>query len=117
MVGQLLGRDGVEEGEHLAGGQAWRGLGEADRGRIAPRSTPLLLPPPIVAAIARDDGPPLFGRPPQAHLVQGRSDRAIAEALFIIPHTATTRVKRVLRKLDVDSRAAAAAWAGRHRLV
>ena len=49
-------------------------------------------------------------------LAQGRSDREIAASLFISPHTATTHVKRVLRKLAVDSRAAAAAWAGRHGL-
>ena len=49
-------------------------------------------------------------------LAQGRSDRAIAEALFISPHTATTHVKRLLRKLGVDSRAGAAAFAVRHGL-
>ena len=39
----------------------------------------------------------------------GCTDREIAELLFISPHTATTHVKRVLRKLGVPSRAAAAA--------
>ncbi len=39
----------------------------------------------------------------------GRTDREIAEVLFISPHTATTNVKRILRKLGVTSRSAAAA--------
>lgn len=50
-------------------------------------------------------------------LANGRSDREIAEVLFISRHTATTHVKRLLRKLGVASRAAAAAYAIRLGLV
>jgi DNA-binding CsgD family transcriptional regulator len=42
-------------------------------------------------------------------LAAGHTDREIADELFISPHTATTHVKRILRKLGVTSRAAAAA--------
>ncbi len=50
-------------------------------------------------------------------LAAGHSDREIAAALFISPHTATTHVKHLLRKLGVASRAAAAAYATRHGLI
>lgn len=50
-------------------------------------------------------------------LANGRSDREIADVLFISRHTATTHVKRLLRKLGVASRAAAAAYATRLGLV
>ncbi|MDP8973803.1 MAG: tetratricopeptide repeat protein, partial [Actinomycetota bacterium] len=49
-------------------------------------------------------------------LAAGRSDREIAEVLFISPGTATTHVKHVLQKLGVPSRAAAAAEAVRRNL-
>jgi DNA-binding CsgD family transcriptional regulator len=50
-------------------------------------------------------------------LAEGRSDQEIAASLFISPHTASTHVKRLLRKLGVDSRTAAAVYALRHELV
>ena len=49
-------------------------------------------------------------------LAAGRSDRAIAEALFISPKTAGNHVSAVLAKLGVEGRAAAAALAVRHGL-
>jgi predicted ATPase/DNA-binding CsgD family transcriptional regulator len=47
-------------------------------------------------------------------LVEGRSDREIAERLFVSRHTAANHVANILGKLGVPSRAAAAAWAVRH---
>ncbi len=49
-------------------------------------------------------------------LVEGRSNREIAEVLFISPRTASTHTGRVLEKLGVGSRAAAASVARRHGL-
>jgi DNA-binding CsgD family transcriptional regulator len=49
-------------------------------------------------------------------IAQGFTDRRIAEALRISPLTATTHVKRILRKLQVPSRSAAAAIAVRNEL-
>jgi DNA-binding NarL/FixJ family response regulator len=49
-------------------------------------------------------------------LVEGRSDREIAEALFISPKTVGTHVVNLLGKLGVPSRAAAIAYAHRHGL-
>lgn len=46
-------------------------------------------------------------------IATGHTDREIAEALFISPHTATTHVKHILRKLGFTSRAAAAAYVAR----
>jgi predicted ATPase/DNA-binding CsgD family transcriptional regulator len=44
-------------------------------------------------------------------LAEGRSDKEIAAALFISPHTAMTHVRHILAKLGVRSRKAAAARA------
>jgi DNA-binding NarL/FixJ family response regulator len=50
-------------------------------------------------------------------LVEGLSDREIAERLFISPYTVGRHVSNILAKLDVDSRTAAAIWAVRNGLV
>jgi ATP/maltotriose-dependent transcriptional regulator MalT len=50
-------------------------------------------------------------------LVQGRSNAEIGEALFISPRTAGTHVTNILAKLDVDTRAAAVAYAFQNGLV
>jgi DNA-binding NarL/FixJ family response regulator len=47
-------------------------------------------------------------------LVDGRSDREIAEALYISPRTVMTHVMNILNKLGVNSRTAAASHAIRH---
>jgi DNA-binding CsgD family transcriptional regulator len=47
-------------------------------------------------------------------IAAGKSDKEIADALFISPRTAMRHVANVFAKLDVHSRAAAAAYARRH---
>jgi non-specific serine/threonine protein kinase len=49
-------------------------------------------------------------------LAAGRTDREIAEALYVGLRTAQTHVSRILGKLGAASRAEAAAWAVRHGL-
>ena len=44
-------------------------------------------------------------------VAEGRSNREVADALFIGHRTATTHVRNVLTKLGLDSRTAVAAWA------
>ncbi|HEV2528810.1 MAG TPA: tetratricopeptide repeat protein [Thermomicrobiales bacterium] len=51
-----------------------------------------------------------------ALLIDGSSDREIAAALFISPRTASNHVARILQKLQVASRTAAASFALRHGL-
>jgi non-specific serine/threonine protein kinase len=50
-------------------------------------------------------------------LVEGRTNREIADALFITQRTAATHVTNILTKLNLESRTAAAAHAVRHGLV
>ena len=50
-------------------------------------------------------------------LVEGRSDKEIADALFVTRATASKHVSNILAKLEVDSRGAAAAFAVRERLI
>lgn len=49
-------------------------------------------------------------------VAQGKSNQEIADALFISMRTAQTHVTNILGKLDLDSRAALAAYAVRQRL-
>jgi predicted ATPase/DNA-binding CsgD family transcriptional regulator len=49
-------------------------------------------------------------------LVEGHTDREIAEQLFVSYRTVTSYVTRILTKLNVDSRTAAATYALRHGL-
>ncbi len=49
-------------------------------------------------------------------IAAGRSNREIADALFVSPSTVISHVRSVLAKLGLDSRAAVAAWAVRHGL-
>ena len=52
-----------------------------------------------------------------ALLIDGLSDRDIADALYISARTASNHVARILQKLQVGSRTAAASFALRHGLV
>ncbi len=49
-------------------------------------------------------------------IATGCSNQDIADALFIGHGTATTHVRNILTKLNLDNRAAVAAWATRHHL-
>jgi DNA-binding NarL/FixJ family response regulator len=51
------------------------------------------------------------------HLVTGKTDREIADALFIGPRTVETHVSNVLAKLGASNRAEAAVIALRRQLV
>ena len=51
-----------------------------------------------------------------AHLSRGATNRAIADALGISERTVDRHVSNIFAKLDVSSRAAAAAFAIEHRL-
>jgi ATP/maltotriose-dependent transcriptional regulator MalT len=85
------------------------------------------LPPSGQAAAGQDDRPGLVRtgdelgltsreRDVLALLAEGRTDRQIAEALFISPRTVAMHVSSILTKLGVPNRGGAAAVAHRHRL-
>ncbi|MGI8963395.1 MAG: helix-turn-helix domain-containing protein [Thermomicrobiales bacterium] len=50
-------------------------------------------------------------------LVDGRSNREIADILYIGHRTATTHVTNILAKFGVETRAAAVTWAFQHDLL
>jgi DNA-binding CsgD family transcriptional regulator len=50
-------------------------------------------------------------------LIGGRSNREIAETLFISHRTATTHVTHILAKFGVETRAAAVTYAFQHDLI
>lgn len=73
----------------------------------------------MAAGVARDSSP--AGLTPRELdvlrlIVEGLTDREIAERLFISRYTVARHVANVLAKLDVPSRTAAATWALRHDL-
>jgi NarL family two-component system response regulator LiaR len=49
-------------------------------------------------------------------LIEGRSNREIATALYISPKTAANHVASILAKLGVESRTAAVSYSLRHGL-
>lgn len=67
----------------------------------------------------RPDPPPLTPREIEVVtcLCHGLSTDEIARRLCISPHTATTHIRNILRKLEVGSRADAVAWAVEHGLL
>ena len=74
----------------------------------------------FLAGVAGDRAP-LAGITPREHdvlrlLVDGLTNRQIAERLVVSEHTVHRHVTNILRKLDVPSRTAAAAYAVRARL-
>jgi DNA-binding NarL/FixJ family response regulator len=58
------------------------------------------------APAAGDDG----AREVAAHVAAGRSNREIANALFVSERTVEAHVANILRKLGVSSRASVASW-------
>ncbi len=50
-------------------------------------------------------------------VADGKTDKEIAEVLVISPRTANRHIANIFLKIDVTSRAAAAAYAIRNRLV
>jgi DNA-binding NarL/FixJ family response regulator len=78
-------------------------------------------PPESAMTDARSGAAPCGGLTPREldvlrFLVEGRTDKEIAAALFVSPSTVTTHVRSILGKLEVTSRAAAAAAAVRRGL-
>ncbi len=67
----------------------------------------------LAAARLRDLGVSAYADAPAVRS-GGLSDRDIASELTISPHTVHRHVSNILAKLGVPSRAAAAAYAGRH---
>jgi DNA-binding CsgD family transcriptional regulator len=93
--------------KHHARGRAWtiaEAVEQATTFDVAGRAAAANVPEDDSGLTARE-------REVLALVATGCSDREIAEKLFISPHTATTHVGNILLKLDVSTRAAAAARA------
>jgi DNA-binding CsgD family transcriptional regulator/tetratricopeptide (TPR) repeat protein len=65
------------------------------------------VPPAVAGGLTRRE------REVAAHIAAGRSNREIADALFVSERTVEAHVTNILRKLGVPSRAGIAAWAER----
>jgi non-specific serine/threonine protein kinase len=105
-----LGADAFETAAK-AGGQASEQEIVAEARAWAPQTG--------VAAHAPERAPSEFGLTARERevlrlLAEGKSNRAIADELYISPLTARTHVSNVLAKIGVPSRTAAAAFAHRH---
>ncbi len=72
---------------------------------------------PRQAATVRYDGLTPREREVATEIAQGKSNRAIADALFLSERTVTTHVTSILSKLGLTSRAQVATWAAAHGLV
>lgn len=88
----------------------------------SPGRTPALPPAPVADAAGPADPAEELGLTPRERdvlrlVADGRSNRQIAEKLFISPKTASVHVSNILAKLGVSGRAEAAAVAHRLRLV
>ncbi|MEU3691311.1 helix-turn-helix transcriptional regulator [Streptomyces narbonensis] len=112
--------DGVAQCLFAADGRYVGMLNVSTRG---PRRTPdparavvTLLTEALAAAVDARDRPRPGGLSPRelqvlAELTAGRTNREIAERLFITPRTVGTHIEHILAKLDLPNRAAAAARA------
>jgi DNA-binding CsgD family transcriptional regulator len=90
----------------------------ADRARLRPADRP----GEPGAAPEREPEPAVFGLTPRERdvlrlVALGRTNRQIAQELFISPKTASVHVSNILAKLEVTGRGEAAAMAHRLRLV
>jgi DNA-binding NarL/FixJ family response regulator len=70
--------------------------------------------PAATAQLERGDRLSPREREVLALVAQGRTNKAIAEALFVSPNTVKTHVASLLTKLDVDTRAQLAVLATQH---
>ena len=104
----------------LPDAEAARAL-ETEAGRLDPEAVACVL-----AAAGHRDGPPRRRRPAGLTdrevevlrlIARGRSNREVAERLFISPKTVGRHVENLYAKIDVSSRAAAALFAMEHRLL
>jgi DNA-binding NarL/FixJ family response regulator len=80
----------------------------------------------VLAAVGRRPPPSAAGWPAELTdrevevlrlIARGRSNREVAQQLFIAPKTVGRHVENLYRKIGVSSRAAAAVFAMEHRLL
>jgi ATP/maltotriose-dependent transcriptional regulator MalT len=114
-----LGREGAAVEEARRAHRTFATLGAAWEAR---RAAAFLRELGAGTAEPRSAGEPTFGLSARelevlGLVAQGLSNRGIAAALVISEHTARRHVANILKKLDVPSRAAAAAVAARYGLL
>lgn len=85
-------------------------LAADDGARVSRTVTSTMKPPPPTADLSERE------REVLTHVAAGRSNKAIAQALFLSPNTVKTHVSSLLRKLNASSRAQLATFAVRQGL-
>ncbi|MFI1394773.1 AAA family ATPase [Streptomyces sp. NPDC020681] len=109
----------LRQAAETAGGLGARPLSE-DIALLAQRARVSLVDEPTGEPAAADSGPVLGLTPREEDVLRlvaaGRSNRQIAEELYISPKTASVHVSNILAKLGVSGRGEAAALAHRLRL-
>jgi ATP/maltotriose-dependent transcriptional regulator MalT len=121
-LAHVLGRLGRQDLAVQETRSAHDALSSMGAGLQAARAAALLDTFAAPTATRRGRGEPVFGLSGRelevlGLLAQGLSNQRIADTLVLSRHTVNRHVANILRKLDVPSRAAAAALATRHNLL
>ena len=98
-----------EQGEALSTEEAVAEALSVPEPVVSPEEPELIEPVMALGLTARE-------REVLSLVAQGLSDREIAAALFVSPRTVNGHVSKILSRLQLESRSAAAAFAVRHGL-
>ncbi len=111
----------LADAEYALGVEAFAAATAAGQSATLEESARDVLASPPVASVLEQAQPREYGLTPRERevlglLVEGKTDREIAESLYMAPRTVSWHVGHILARLNVESRTAAAALAVREGL-